>query len=253
MIDFYRFQKFGDTATCRHAVTMKTSFAPYSLSVALHTGEDRSSIVSNRKKIIAELGWKDTLHFVIADQTHSDNITIIDKTRSYGWESMEDAVEDCDALITDQKDVVLSILTADCVPILLLDTHNEVIAAVHAGWKGTKAQIVAKTVDKMVQAFGCNPENIVAGVAPAIGTCCYEVGHDVAQHFLDTAHAHVKNEDKYMLDLPAINKQQLLASGLLESHIEMSEVCTSCEVERFFSYRKEGGCNGRFMSMIVLT
>lgn len=253
MVDFYRFEKFNDQSICRHAVSMKSSIAPYELSVALHTGEDRPSIVSNRKKIIEELGWHDTLYFVIANQTHSDNIIIIDETKSYGWESLEDAVEDCDAFITDQKHVVLSILTADCVPVLLLDNVKGVVAAVHAGWKGTKEQIVAKTVDKMVEAFGCDPEDIIAGVAPSIGTCCYEVGHDVAQHFMHTKHAHVKNEDKYMLDLPAINKEQLLTSGLLESNIEMSEVCTACEVEQFFSYRKEGGCSGRFMSMIALT
>jgi len=253
MIDFYRFKKFSDTATCRHAVTMKTSLASYSLSVALHTGEDRSSIVSNRKKIIAELGWKDTLHFVIANQTHSDNITIIDKTKSYGWESLEDAVEDCDALITDQKDVVLSILTADCVPILLLDTHKEVIAAVHAGWKGTSTNIVAKTVAKMVEHFGCSPSHIMAGIAPSIGGCCYEVGKEVAEHFFDTPSGYTQKGQKYMLDLPYINKHQLLSAGVLESNIEMSDVCTACEVQRFFSYRKEGGCSGRFMSMIVLT
>lgn len=253
MVDFYRFQKFSDVSICKHAVTMKSSIAPYELSVALHTGEDEHTIVNNRKKIAQGLGWEDTSNFVIANQTHSDHITIIDKNKSYGWKSLEDAVEDCDALITDKKDVVLSILTADCVPVLLLDSHKGVIAAVHAGWKGTKEQIVAKTVAKMVQSFGCNPEDIIAGVAPSIGTCCYEVGDDVAQHFVHTEHVHVKNEDKYMLDLPAINKEQLLASGLLESNIEMSQICTACEVDRFFSYRKEGGCSGRFMSMIALT
>ncbi len=252
MADFYRFKKFDDVHLCRHAVTTKDVSDPYSLSVALHTGEERQSIVENRNKIISMLGWEEGLHFVCANQTHSDHIQIIDKSQSCGWESMEDAISDCDALITDQKDVILSILTADCVPVLLIDRHKRVIAAVHAGWKGTKSQIVSKTVTKMVEHFGCDPKDMLAGIAPSIGKCCYEVGQDVAQHFSDTTHVEVKGNDKYMLDLPAINKEQLLACGVPESNIELSGLCTACEVERFFSYRREHGCSGRFMSMIGL-
>ena len=167
-----------------------------------------------------------------------------------GWEKLEDAVEDCDALVTDRENVIVTILTADCVPVLLYDCEKKVVAAVHAGWKGTKAEIVSKTVHKMKEVYRCEPKNIIAGVAPSIGRCCYEVGSDVAQHFFDTPEGFTAVSEKYMLDLPFINKQQLLNAGLKEDHIEMSHVCTACEVEQFFSYRKEQGCSGRFMSMI---
>jgi len=252
MVDFYSFEQFDMLAECRHAVTTKTSDEPYSFSVALHTGEDQKQIVENRKKIIALLGWDEPLHFVIANQTHSDNIVIINEPQTQGWESVEDAVANCDALITNQKNVVLSVLTADCVPLLLYDREKNVIASVHAGWKGTKSKIVAKTVQKMVETFKTNPQDIIAGIAPSIGACCYEVGEEVAQHFFDVPNTCVQRGDKYMLDLPEVNKQQLLNIGVLESNIEMSNICTACEVERFFSYRKEEGCSGRFMSMIVL-
>ena len=148
---------------------------------------------------------------------------------------------------------MLTVLTADCVPVLLYDKEKEVVAAVHAGWKGTKAQIVAKTVLKMKDIYGCDPTKIIVGIAPSIGRCCYEVEGDVAEHFFDTPEGFTHVGEKFMLDLPFINKKQLLDVGVSESNIEMSDVCTACEVERFFSYRKEQGCSGRFMSMIGLS
>jgi len=254
MIDYYKFSLLGKYEECLHAVTTKQHLEPFSFSMALHTGEEKNTIVDNRKKFDVMLNRgvleNKKLHYIVANQTHSDHIEVIVKAESKGWESEEDAVTDCDALISNQKGVVLTILTADCVPILLYDAEKKVVAAVHAGWRGTKAKIVAKTVKKMQEVFGCEPQNILAGVAPSIGRCCYEVGEEVAEHFFtDTDSFDVKGE-KYMLDLPLINKKQLLDEGLLEKHIEMSGICTACEVERFFSYRKEQGCSGRFMSMI---
>ncbi len=252
MVDFYRFKQFKDHPKCIHAVTTKSISEPCGLSLALHTGEDESKIIDNRKKVSSLLGLKDNLHFIVADQTHSDHIKIIAEKETKGWKGLKDAVEDCDALITNQKGVVLTILTADCVPVLLHDKEKGVVAAIHAGWRGTEAQIVAKTVQKMIKVYNSDPEDIIAGVGPAIGRCCYEVGEDVAKHFFSEPRSFDVLGEKYMLDLPFLNKKQLLDAGILEEHIEMSGVCTSCEVERFFSYRKEKGCSGRFMSMIGL-
>lgn len=250
MITFYSFASFEKYPHLLHAVTQKSLSHPYGLSLALHTGEEKEEILENRQQIATHLGRDEAFHFVVANQTHSDHIKVITKAETKGWESEESAIEDCDALITREKKVILTILTADCVPILLYDPKQEVVAAVHAGWKGTQARIVAKTVLKMADLFNSKPEDILAAVAPSIGKCCYEVGEDVARHFLDTPNAFTENGDKFMLDLPYINKYQLRNAGLKESHIEMSGVCTSCEVAHYFSYRKEQGCSGRFMSMI---
>jgi YfiH family protein len=249
-MDFYKFKCFEKYSYLIHAVTNRSMNFPYDFSMALHTGENKNKIIGNRKIIASHLKSDENLHFIVANQTHSDHIKIITKKEAKGWESLEDAVEDCDALITNVKGIVLTILTADCVPVLLYDNEKKVVAAVHAGWKGTKANIVAKTVLKMKEIYACNPENIVAAVAPSIGSCCYEVGEDVAKYFFDILKGVTKREDKYMLDLPYINKYQLLESGLKEEHIEMSNVCTACDFERYFSYRKEKGCSGRFMSII---
>ena len=249
-MDFYRFECFEKYSDLLHLVTNKSVEFPYSFSLAMHTGENVKTITENRKVIASFLKSDKKLNFIVANQTHSNNIKIINKKETKGWESVEDAIEDCDALITNEKNIVLTILTADCVPVLLYDTEKKVVAAIHAGWKGTKAKIVAKTVLKMKEIYACEPKNIIAAVAPSIGSCCYEVGVDVAKHFFDIPDGFTKAGEKYMLDLPLINKKQLLDAGLIDENIEMSGVCTACEVDRYFSYRKEQGCSGRFMSMI---
>jgi YfiH family protein len=251
MLDFYRFKHFQNYPNLMHVVSTKSSTLPYAFSLALHTGEDEKIIIQNRKNLANQLHTDEKLHFIVANQTHSDNIQHITTKDTKGWESIGDAIESCDALITNLPNVVLNILTADCVPILLYDKKNHAIAAIHAGWKGTKSNIAKKTVKRMQNIFGTNPSDIVAGIAPSIGRCCYEVGEDVAKHFFDMPHSYTQINNKYMLDLPYINKKQLLQAGLEEHNIEMS-VCTACDTKRFFSYRKEKGCSGRFMSMIAL-
>jgi YfiH family protein len=253
MVEFYRFNGLQKHERCVHAVTTKNPKAAYEGSLALHTGEAYSQIMQNRKQI-ASLLKSDTekYHFIAANQTHSSHIKVITKRQNRGWETMDNAVLDCDALITDLKGVILTVLTADCVPVLLYDAQQEVVAAIHAGWRGTQTTIVFKTMEKMKEVFNSNPQDVVAGIAPSIGRCCYEVGEDVAHYFTAQHEVLDKIGDKYKLDLPLANKIQLLNAGLLEENIEMSGICTACEVKRFFSYRKEQGCSGRFMSMIGL-
>jgi len=252
MLDFYRFKHFQNYPHLMHGVSTKSNTLPYSFSLALHTGEDEKTIIQNRKNLANQLHTNAKLHFIVANQTHSDNIQHITAEETKGWESLSDAIEACDALITNQPNVVLSMLTADCVPILLYDKKNHAIAAIHAGWKGTKAEITKKTVQHMEDTFGSNPNDIIAGIAPSIGKCCYEVGEDVAKHFFHLPQSYTQINTKYMLDLPYINKKQLLQAGIEEQNIEMSNICTACNTKRFFSYRKEKGCSGRFMSMIAL-
>ncbi len=252
MVDFYRFKHFKKYKNLIHAVTSKATQFPYAFSLALHTGENKKDIIQNRELLSSLLNTARKVNFIVANQTHSDHIEVITSNETKGWKSLNDAIKDCDALITNCQDVVLTILTADCVPVLLYDVKQQVVAAVHAGWKGTKEEIVAKTVSKMKEVYGCEAKDILAGIAPSIGCCCYEVDKDVVEHFFDIPEGFTKIKHKYMLDLPLINKKQLLGVGLKEDNIDMSDICTACEVDRFFSYRKEQGCSGRFMSMIGL-
>ena len=252
MLEFYTFKHFSKHLSIQHLVSTKSSDYTYSFSLALHTGEDKTDIIENRNILAKHMHRDAPLHFIIANQTHGSRIVVIREQETRGWESQSDAIENCDALITNMPNTILNILTADCVPVLLYDTKKGVIAAIHAGWKGTQKQIVIKTLQKMKTEFNSNPNDILAGIAPSIGRCCYEVGEDVAKHFFDMPQSFVQIKDKYMLDLPYINKEQLLDFGLKEKNIEMSNICTSCHTDRFFSYRKEKGCSGRFVSMIGL-
>ena len=250
MKNSYTFQKLNQQTVCYHLITQKDSIAPYNFSLALHTKEEPSQILQNRNSLKEKFP---NMNFVVANQTHSSNIYIVTKKEEIGWQKVEDAIENCDALITNLSNVMLTILTADCVPILLLDPKQKVVSAIHAGWKGTKEEIVFKTVKKMQEKFNSNPSDIIAGVAPSIGKCCYEVDWNVAQHFENIENAYKEVDKKYMLDLPHINKTQLLKAGVKEENIELSNICTACNVEHYFSYRKENGCSGRFMSMIGLS
>ena len=249
MKSIYKFKNLSAQKECHHLVTQKDQSAPYSLSLALHTNENPKDIIKNRKKFSRQFPHA---QFIVANQTHSANIAIIKENKELGWNSIKDAIDNTDALISNQKNIMLNILTADCVPILLFDPIQQVVAAVHAGWKGTKQKILLKTVIKMRKHFNSKPKDILAGIAPSIGKCCYEVDWNVAQNFQKIDNAYTQNNKKYMLDLPHINKLQLLNAGLEEKNIELSHICTACEVKSYFSYRKEAGCSGRFISMIGL-
>ncbi|MDD5405815.1 MAG: peptidoglycan editing factor PgeF [Sulfurovaceae bacterium] len=243
-----RYEKFNSFENCIHGTSAKNNLFHFDFSLALHTGEDAQSIVFNREKFLEMIGAEKNFNIVLANQTHSDNIIIINKNQTMGWSSQDDAIADCDALITAQKDILVGMLTADCVPILLFDDVKGVAAAVHAGWKGTHKKIAYKTVMKMKEVFECN--DIYAVIAPSIGACCYEVGSELIENFNDYPQAIKHINGKYYLDLPLINKLQLESAGVRFENIEMSNICTSCNNEHFFSYRKEQGCSGRFLSVI---
>lgn len=247
-MELYRFDIFGDY--CLHAITQKDASLPLDGSLALHTNEPIELVLYNRRNLFEQLGlfgW----NIVLANQTHSTNIEVVTQNQSRGWESCESAISDCDGLVTNQKNILIGILTADCVPILLYDKSKEVVAALHAGWQGTRGGIAKKMIKKMVDIFGSNPDDIVAGIGPSIGACCYEVSSDVSDYFEDGVKIQKAN-GKYMLDLKSENYNQLIKAGLKESNIELSSLCTSHESDKFFSYRKEQGCSGRFLSIIGL-
>lgn len=147
-----------------------------------------------------------------------------------------------DALVTGQSGLTVSVRTADCYPILLADSRNRVVGAVHAGWRGTMTHIAEKTIEKMNAEFGTSPSDVHAAIGPGIGVCCYEVGDEVARQFGYSGRTH--------LDLESENRKQLEAAGVAPRNIEALGVCTFCDAERFFSYRREKEKAGRMTSFI---
>ncbi|HEY7212772.1 MAG TPA: peptidoglycan editing factor PgeF [Bryobacteraceae bacterium] len=158
-----------------------------------------------------------------------------------------------DALVTGDIARPIGVRTADCLSILLLDPRLRTIAAVHAGWRGTTASIVANTIAKLRSEYGSDPADLQAAIGPSIRVCCYEVSVDVAAQFAPECVREIQDSPRPHLDLAAANKQQLLEAGLAEKYIFDCELCTVCRPDQFFSYRREPANPGRMLSYICRT
>lgn len=181
-------------------------------------------------------------------QIHSGDVIIVDDIESH-----DDSLKG-DALVTTLKGVGIGIRTADCVPILITDYNHSVVAAVHAGWRGTYSEITLNTVKVIESEFGISPNNLTAVIGPSIKDCCYEVGEDLASLFIEKfentdQYLSEATESKYFLDLSAANKLALQRAGVAD--IEILDICTKCN-DSFYSYRREGKGVSTQLSFIAL-
>jgi len=190
---------------------------------------------------------------VFLSQIHSDMIYIISKEDLLNQEKIRAG----DASITKESGILLGIKTADCLPVLLTDENRPVVAAVHCGWRGTAKRILRKTVDLMIESFGCSPASLVAAFGPSIGFDCYEVGEDVINIFRKNELPDIcfkpccQKQGKYLLNLKEANRFQLADAGIASENITMIDLCTHCE-SYLFSYRAEKEKAGRNFSFIGL-
>lgn len=183
----------------------------------------------------------DNLYFL--NQVHDKNILEI-------TENTVNKISDFDALITTLPYKMLMTCFADCVPILMFDTKNKVIASIHSGWKGTVKQIAKNTVEYMKEKYNSNQKDIIAVIGPSIGPCCFEVKEDVRKQFSEVFGHSVIEDNK--VNLWISNKIQLLNCGLKEENIECMDICTCCNKDKFYSYRKGDVEQGRFSAFIML-
>ncbi len=250
------FQNLSNYKEIRHFVSTRpggVSRAPFdSMNLGLHVGDEHNDVIRNRKRLVSSLGIA-FKNITIAEQTHSGNVAIIsEKHRGKGHACHKNAVSSADAMVTNRKNICITILVADCVPILFFDPYRKVIGAAHAGWRGTLKFIAANTVNTMVKKFGSLPEDIIVGIGPAIGPCCYKVGPEVLSKVKATfnpAARCIKNEcsdGTGYLDLWNLNFRQILNEGILEKNMEIAQICTAHNQENFFSYRGKKGETGRF-------
>jgi len=157
-----------------------------------------------------------------------------------------------DALLENAPGSAVAVKTADCVPILLVDPDQRAVAAVHAGWRGTVAEIVRHAIERMQREFGSAPAALHAALGPAIGPCCYEVGPEVAGHFPENRIDQAGREGPARVDLPGANRRQLLAAGLSAGRIYTAGLCTMCLPGEFHSYRRDKQAAGRMFSFAGL-
>jgi YfiH family protein len=227
---------------------------PYnSLNLGFNTFDPKHNVQGNRSLLTRAFGIRAEM-LVTVNQTHGVDLLIIDSPNPDYSHFLR---LECDGIITNQPGVMIGVCVADCVPILLLDPVNKVVAALHAGWKGTACDMAGKGVKAMVEIFGSTPGNIHAAVGPAIGKCCYEVDTPVRDAFgkkiIDGAYFESsKDPGKWRLDLETANCKMLLTAGLNRSNIELSGKCVACEHDLFYSHRRDNGETGRQMGFIML-
>jgi purine-nucleoside/S-methyl-5'-thioadenosine phosphorylase / adenosine deaminase len=210
------------------------SSGPYAtLNLSLSVGDDPARVLENRRRLAAALGASPG-DFVFARQVHGAGVRIVGPAdRGRGAFTLDDAVPDTDALVTTSPDVVLAILTADCVPIVLHDPVAGVLACVHAGWRGTVARVLAAAVAAM-QSVGSRPSDIAAGVGPAVAPARYQVGPDVhgavTQAFGPAAETFLRPDPaapgRWLLDLWAANRHVLREAGLPDPQIHTTTIPT---------------------------
>lgn len=211
-----------------------------SLNLSYRVGDFEEKVLENRKRFYGSLGV-DVREIAASKQVHGDKILYVIEPGEY---------EGFDAMVTDKRDVFLSVSVADCTPVLIFDAVNQIVAAIHAGWRGTVEGIAFKTLEVMEMHFGTEAENCYAFIGTCIDQSSYEVDADVADYFPDEFKSFDKSKNKYFVDLKGGNKDQLLEFGIPESQIEVSPFSTVLHNENFFSHRAEQGKTGRMMAVI---
>ena len=224
-------------------------------NMALHTGGDLNAVIGNRKQLCASFGT-DLDHCVFSQQTHSDHIHCVTKEdMGKGATSYESAIPDCDALYTRESNLLIGVFHADCVPVLLYDPVENIIAAIHSGWQGTIKEITRKTLLHLIEHEHVDPAHVKAYIGPAIGSRSFEVGKDVyslvEQMSFDTSSyiSYLGNE-KALVNNRGLNKQMLLDLGVSLSNITINKSDTFTPNDALFSYRRDPNC-GRHLSYIL--
>lgn len=227
---------------------------------ALHVGDHDEHVIMNRKELCRNLAVPFEA-WTSAEQVHSSNIVRIGSNdRGKGRLSREDAIQNTDGMITAEKNILLTSFYADCVPLYFVDPTKKVIGVAHAGWKGTVQQIATKMVENLVEEYHCSKEDIHAAIGPAIGGCCYEVNEIVANQIrslpiqLNDEMLQIKDDKPghYDLNLHKVNYALLLHAGIKDTQLLVTNWCTKCNNNLFYSYRNESGETGRHCSWMVM-
>ncbi|MES0370903.1 MAG: peptidoglycan editing factor PgeF [Mariprofundaceae bacterium] len=222
------------------------SHSPFNtLNFGYQLGDDEHSVSENINLLLTRTGLTSPPHQ--AAQEHGAKHMICS-----GEGSIHKTA--ADILISTERDCPVAIRTADCLPILLADPVNHVIAAVHAGWRGTVKQVVRNSI-KAMEKHGADSKYIHASLGPCIGPCCFEIDEICADQLASSTpdgKSAIHSKTKPYADLAAINMMQLRNAGLSDQHIESMHVCTYCNSERFFSYRRDHGKTGRHLAVVVL-
>lgn len=230
-------------------------------NITHYCGDTALHVEQCREELCRELGIDDN-HLILPRQTHDDRVLAIDSTyMRLSKAQQDDALMGVDAVITDLKQTCIGVSTADCIPVLLHDTKRSVVAAIHAGWRGTVAMIVCKTIDKMNSLYGSCACYIDAIIGPGISLDAFEVGDEVYNEFAKAGfpmesiarrYPTINGGMKWHIDLWEANRLQLMECGIDEKSIKVAGICTYKNHAEFFSARRLGINSGRIFNGIML-
>ena len=254
-INVYKFELFKNHPDVVHGIfarsggTSTGAFA--SLNVGLNSGDVETAVLNNRKLIKRKMG---VLPMMFLDQIHGAEISILKKSDNDLFQAnkantLGKKTYTADGIITDIKGVSLVIQVADCQAIILYDHKKKVIANIHSGWKGSVQNIIGECLNQMTSRFYCNPENIIAGISPSLGPCCSEFINYREEIPQGLWNYKIKGKDYF--DFWKISCDQLMDKGIKKENIENMEICTKCNMDKFYSYRGEK-TTGRFACVISM-
>jgi len=245
-LPYFEISKIASMGWLQHGfLTRQGGVSPppyHSLNLSEDNGDRLEYVHLNKQRISTTFGF-DLNDLILLNQIHQDKILVL---KNYLF--ARPSLLEYDAVISNQPNIFLGILTADCVPIFVVDQKRKVIAAVHAGRQGTALHITAKVIEKMKEVFGCSSKDFCIAMGPTIGPCCYEIDKKVFQPEWEPFSI-AKGIGKWMIDLAQINIAQMKEGGIEEEQISRIDLCTHCHNDLFFSYRKEGQ-TGRQLSFI---
>lgn len=253
---------------------MSEVYGGHALNLGVTEHDSRENVERNRELFAQSIGAvekKDSWPLVQLKQVHSGIVHAVRHAQSEALTG--------DGLITNTPGLLIGIKTADCIPVLVVDTKKRAVGAFHAGWRGTVARIVEKGIGEMRRQYGSNPRDVLAAIGPGVHDCCYTVGEELVRAFesqfayakelfreeydFESLHnkypmlflnqrapGHGEPATKIQLNLVEANRRQLLDAGVPEKNIFAFEDCTSCDTKRFFSHRAEFGKTGRMMAAI---
>lgn len=228
-----------------------------SMNMAFNRGDNPENVTENYKRICKSAGF-DFDSLTASAQDHNTFVrAVTSENKGVGIYKPRD-LQSVDALITNEKSVTLVTYYADCTPLFFVDTKQKAIGLAHAGWRGTVGRIGEKVVNKMTELYGTNPSDIVAAIGPAISVCCYEVDKPCADNFyalsdLDSSRfVFPKENGKYMIDLLETNRQILVAAGVKNENITVSDVCTNCNSDLLWSHRATKGKRGTMSAFMCI-
>jgi len=240
----------------RHAFTLRTggvSVHPYdSLNLGFASGDLGESVGANRERAWQAVGLARPP--LVPRQVHGDKVVVLDEGNR---EALFATPPEADAVVTRLVDAPLAVLTADCVPVILVDCRTPALGVAHAGWRGTVLNVTWKAALMMIEAFGSDPADMAAAIGPCISGECYEVGEDVREAFVrglsyGSDVLKPSRDGKWLADLREANRRQLLDARIPVNAVSVCQWCTHCETKMFFSARRTGGKTGRMAAVAVL-